>query len=169
MAGMMTGYDPNQFDFGYSQYDTGFNNILSSQGQTSNIPGTLGAQLGQGAIGSDNFGFMQNYGVNTAGANTGASPGFGAGYNNFMGKYGASIGQGISMAGSLFSLYGGIKSLGLMNKQFKLAKKTTKHGINAQATAYNNTVEKQEAAMRSSTAAGHPASSANYERIPQFT
>lgn len=166
MAGMITGYNPNQFDFGYSQYDTGFNNVLSSQGQTSNIPGTLQAPLGQGAIGSDNFGFMQNYGV---AAPTGATqPGGMGGYQGFMGKYGASIGQGISLAGSLFNLYGGIKSLGLMNKQFKLAKKSTKHGINAQAIAYNNTVEKQEAASRASHAAGHPASTANYERIPKF-
>ena len=85
-----------------------------------------------------------------------------------MGKYGASIGQGIGMASSLFNLYGGIKSLSLMNKQFKLAKKTTRLGVNNQATAYNNTVEKQEAASRSSQAAGHPASSANFERMEKW-
>lgn len=161
MAGMNMNYQPLNF----GQFDYGFNNVLSSQGATSNF-GNAAPQAAPGGFGSDNFGFMQNYGVNQPGAPQ--SGGFGQGYQDFMGQYGQSIGQGLSMAGSLFNLYGGIKSLSLMNKQFKLAKKSTRLGINNQATAYNNTVEKQEAASRSSQAAGHPASTANFERMEKW-
>jgi hypothetical protein len=142
------GYVPPEF--GYSQFDYGFDNILNSRGQTSNIAGTLPAQLGQGAIGAQNFDFMQNYGA-PLGANSGAPTGFGNAYNTFMGKYGQSIGQGISAAGALFNLYAGIKSLGLMQKQFDLAKKTTRIGINNQATAYNNEAGHHQQAVANRT------------------
>jgi hypothetical protein len=78
---------------------------------------------------------------------------FGQKYNNFMGTYGQSIGQGISAAGALFNLYGGIKSLGLMQKQFKLSKKTTRLGVDNAAIAGNNQIAHHEDAVNNGRAA----------------
>ena len=80
--------------------------------------------------------------------------------------------SGIGAISSLFNLYGGIKTLGLMSKNFKLNKKSTINNFNANAAVVNNQTKQSNAAMSNSALAGTSVPGAvnpNYEVIPKWT
>jgi len=140
MAGL---YDPEVFNFlPPSMEQTVAPPVISAPGfySPNNFNGT-------GIPYSQEYG---GFGALQAGASPNATGSFGQKYNSFMGKYGQSIGQGISAAGALFNLYGGIKSLGLMEKQYKLAKKTTRLGVDNAAIAGNNQIAHHTTATQNS-------------------
>jgi hypothetical protein len=145
----MAGYDPSAWQGQMSDWINAPPQIQAPQyaaPQTNYYTPNLGS-TGSGIPYSNANG---GYGAIQAGASPNASGSFGQKYNNFMGTYGESIGQGISAAGALFNLYGGIKSLGLMSKQFKLAKKVTKIGVDNAARSGNNSIAHHETATRNS-------------------
>lgn len=153
-------YDPNQFQNMLTQ---SLMEPYQPAQQAFNTADTFGVNAAFNPPGGGYDPSQFNFGSGQPGGSPTATGGFGQSYNNFMGKYGQSIGQGISAAGALFNLYGGIKSLGLMSKQFKLAKKTTRLGVDNAAIAGNNQIAHHTTATNNSAdAAGVPRSGAVY-------
>jgi hypothetical protein len=148
----IAGYDPNAWKGEVSDW------INTPQVQAPQIQAPSGGYSPSAFQGTLNLPTINGTGGGTYNTGTqqfaGGTPmniGFGEKYNSFMGKYGQSIGQGISAAGALFNLYGGIKSLGLMSKQFKLAKKTTRLGVDNAAIAGNNQIKHHTTATQNSS------------------
>jgi hypothetical protein len=151
--------DPNWWQ--QNAPETGMMNILSSNGQTSNVTDpsnwyTIG-----------NFGDpQQSFSGSMPGSVVPNNGSFN--WDNMFGR----VSQGLGGLTSLAQLYGMFQNLGFQKKAFRFAQQGTKRNFNAEATAYNNQLDRQQdasIAYRTGNPSGTYAPMGNYGRIEKWT
>lgn len=119
--------------------------------------------------GGENWASMGRWGSPNMGGGQ-QSPGAGGDFNWGLNPetFGA-VSQGIGGLTSLAQIYGMFQSLGLQKKAFKFGQEGTKRNFNAQATGFNNEVQRREGAEAAYAAQNQYGSLQSYGKVDKWT